>query len=671
MSSLVETVSTRPVRGPAVIAVLMLITAVLETAACLAAHLPFARWCEVLRAHPVSLDVVVVRYALLPRVVVSVLSGAALGLSGLIFQNVLRNPVAEPTTLGVAAGANLALTVGSLWFPAWLAFGREWVALGGALIAVTIVLAIAWRRTLSPLTVILGGLVVTLCSGAFSSLLMLFFGDSLGSLFIWQSGMLDQNDWSTVTYLVPRLAAAFAIAALMIRPLAMLEMGDETARSLGLPVRTIRALAMVLASALAAVVVSGVGVIGFIGLAGPALARLAGARTLRSRIAWAPAIAACMLWISDQTVQLAGIVTTEIPTGTATALLGGPLLLWLLPRLKSVPATARDFASHAPVVTPRAAQIAAALLLFVVSIWMAADVARTASGWHVDDWDTLRPLLSLRLPRVGGALAAGAMLAIAGVLMQRMTGNPMASPEVLGISSGASLGLVVLLFVSASPGNLEQLVFAFTGALATLSLMFALGRCNGFSPERLVLAGVAVATVFSGLAALLVSAGDPRMALLQAWMSGSTYRVEPSDAFVALAVAALGCCALPLFTRTLDILPLGDATVRSLGVDIGLHRRWLLLLASVLTAASTLIVGPISFVGLMGPHLARLLGLRRAVAQACGGALIGATLLVIADWLGRNVLFPDQVPAGLFATFIGGPYFLFLMYWQRSGPRGS
>lgn len=666
MASLVEADRTPRTAGPAMFAMLMLLVAVIETAACMAAHLPVARWGEVLQAHPASLDVVVIRYALLPRLAVSVLSGAALGLSGLIFQYVLRNPVAEPTTLGVAAGASLALTLASLWFPAWLLFGREWIALAGALVAVAIVLAIAWRRALSPLTVILGGLVVTLCSGAFASMLTLFFGDSLGSLFIWQSGMLDQNDWSAVTYLLPRLAIGFVIVALMIRPLAMLEMGDETARSLGLPVRAIRAVAMVLGAALAAVVVSAVGVIGFIGLAGPALARLAGARTLQSRIVWAPVIAACLLWISDQTVQLAGLFTTEIPTGTATALLGGPLLLWLLPRLKGQALAPPESAPHAPATVSRSGQIAAALLLLAVSLWLASDFNRSAAGWHFAAWDALRPLLSIRLPRVGGALAAGAMLAVAGVLMQRMTGNPMASPEVLGISSGASLGLVVLLFMTGSPGKLEQLICAFAGALATLSLMFALGRRSGFSPERLVLAGIAVTTVFSGLAALLVSAGDPRMALLQAWMSGSTYRVEPPDAFVALAVAALGCVALPLFTRTLEILPLGDATVRSLGFNIGVHRLLLLMLAAVLTAASTLIIGPISFIGLMGPHLARMLGFRRAVAQALGGALVGATLLVMADWLGRNVMFPDQVPAGLFATFIGGPYFLWLMYRQRS-----
>jgi iron complex transport system permease protein len=666
MASLIDMHRPRRAHGPATLTLILLGIAVLETLCLLQSHLPISRWAALLQAHPADLDVVVVRYAVLPRLVVALLSGGALGLSGLLFQYVLRNPVAEPTTLGVAAGASLALTVVAIWFPAAAVFGREWIALAGALAAVALVLAISWGRALSPLTLILSGLVVTLCAGAFSSVLMLIFGDSLGALFIWQSGALDQNDWRVAMFLWPRVLGAVVLIGLLARPLAMLEMGDETARSLGLPVRTIRGAAMVLAAALAAFVVSAVGVLGFIGLAGPALARLAGARTLRSRLLWAPVISACLLWIADEGVQLIGLITTEVPTGIATALLGGPLLLWLLPRLKGDTLVSPDI-GHRP--TARIAQswhVMVACVVLVAAVCLAADFNHEPSGWHFASWEALQPLLSFRAPRIVGALAAGTMLAVAGVLMQRMTANPMASPEILGISSGASLGLVLLLLFVASPDKIAQLIAAFAGAFATLSLMFALGRRNGFSPERLVLAGIAVTTVFSGFAALLIASGDPRMALLQSWMSGSTYRVEPADAAVALGVAVAGCAVLPFFTRSLDILPLGDAMAGSLGVDVGRQRKLLLLLTAALTAAATLIVGPISFVGLMGPHIARMLGFRRPIVQALGGALVGALLLVFADWLGRNVMFPYQVPAGLFATFIGGPYFLVLMWKQRS-----
>lgn len=666
MASLTGTQPNHRAAGPAALSLILFAIAAIETVWLLSCRLPISQWSDLLQTHPTDLNLIVVRYAILPRLVVALASGAALGLSGLIFQYVLRNPVAEPTTLGVAAGASVSLTVVAIWFPWALAFGREWVALAGALGAVALVLAISWGRALSPLTLILSGLVITLCAGAVSSVLTLIFGDSLVSVFIWQSGALNQNDWSGARFLLPRLATCIVLAGLLARPLAMLEMGDVTARSLGLPVRAIRGAAMVLGAALAAFVVAAVGILGFIGLAGPALARLAGARTLAARLVWAPVISACLLWIADQSVQLIGLVTTELPTGTATALLGGPLLLWLLPRLKGDTLGSADLAHRVTARGARTWQVIAGAVLLVLCAWLALDFNHEPAGWRFASWDALQPLLPFRAPRVGGALAAGAMLAIAGVLMQRMTANPMASPEVLGISSGASLGLVLLLLFVASPDKLAQLAAAFAGALATLSLMFALGRRNGFSPERLVLAGIAVTTVFSGFASLLMASGDPRMQVLQAWLAGSTYRVEPLDAIVALTVAVAGCAVLPLFARPLDMLPLGDGTARSLGVDVPRQRKLLLMLTAVLTAAATLIVGPISFVGLMGPHLAQMLGFRRPVAQALGGALVGAALLVIADWLGRNVLFPYQVPTGLFATFIGGPYFLVLMWRQRS-----
>ncbi|MBN3724637.1 Fe(3+)-hydroxamate ABC transporter permease FhuB [Burkholderia sp. Ac-20379] len=666
MASLIEAPLSRRAVSPALLALVLALIAAIETVWLLSLRLPASQWAMLLQAHPVDLQAVVVRYAILPRLAVALMSGAALGLSGLIFQYVLRNPVAEPTTLGVAAGASLALTLAAIWFPWMLAFGREWVALGGALAAVALVLAIAWGRALSPLTLILAGLVVTLCAGSISSVMQLIFGESLISIFIWQSGALNQNDWSTVHFLLPRLAGGFVLAGLLARPLAMLEMGDVTARSLGLPVRAIRGAAMVLGAALAACVVSAVGILGFIGLAGPALARLTGARTLAARLVWAPVLSACLLWIADQTVQLAGTITTEVPTGTATALLGGPLLLWLLPRLKSETLASPDLAHRVTARGAHAWQVIVCVALLAVCAWLSLDFNHDTAGWRFASLDALRPLLPLRAPRMAGALAAGAMLAVAGVLMQRMTANPMASPEILGISSGASLGLVLLLLFVASPDKFAQLAAAFAGSLATLSLMFALGRRNGFSPERLVLAGIAVTTVFSGFASLLMMSGDPRMQILQSWLAGSTYRVEPLDALVAIAVAVAGCLVLPLFTRSLDMLPLGDGTARALGVDVARQRKLMLMLTAVLTAAATLIVGPISFVGLMGPHLAQLLGFRRPVPQALGGALVGALLLVIADWLGRNVLFPYQVPAGLFATFIGGPYFLVLMWRQRS-----
>ncbi|RUT99012.1 iron chelate uptake ABC transporter family permease subunit, partial [Mesorhizobium sp. M7A.T.Ca.TU.009.02.1.1] len=203
------------------------------------------------------------------------------------------------------------------------------------------------------------------------------------------------------------------------------------------------------------------------------------------------------------------------------------------------------------------------------------------------------------------------------------------------------------------------------GALLALAIVVLVGRRNALSPERLLLAGVAVATVASAFAALLLASGDPRMDFLLAWLSGSTYRATPTDAFTAATVAVTVLALAPLTARWLDILPLGETAARGLGLRLGRVRATLLALTALATATATLVIGPLSFVGLMAPHLARMLGFRRAVPQLLASAMTGGLILVAADWAGRTLIFPWQVPAGLIAAFVGGPYFMALMWKGR------
>lgn len=257
--------------------------------------------------------------------------------------------------------------------------------------------------------------------------------------------------------------------------------------------------------------------------------------------------------------------------------------------------------------------------------------------------------------------AAGAMLALAGALMQRVTGKAMASPEVLGISTVAGLGAMIGFLFLDDAGGAAQLGSAMLGALLALLVMLALGARAAFAPERMLLPGIGLATVFGALVSLLTATGDPRLSPLLSWMAGSTYHVTAGQAVASagLAVAITVFSLLPV--RWLAILPLGEHTARSLGIGLGGARLAILLVCALATAAATLIVGPLSFVGLMAPHIARMAGLRRVVPHAVGSALLGALVMVMADWLGRNLLFRSQHPAGLPVTLVGGPYFMWQM----------
>ncbi len=604
-------------------------------------------------------QMLMVYYSLLPRLAVSVLAGCALGLSGAILQRLLRNPLAEPSTLGVSAGAYLALAVVALIAPGLAAGAPELISFAGALAALGAVLALSWRNGLSPVTVTLSGLIVSLYCAAVSSVLTLFYQDFLVGQIMWGAGFLDQQDWSAVQYLGPRLVVASLAAVLLLRPLSIMALGDENARSLGLPLAAYRLLALAVAAALAALATSAVGIIGFIGLAAPMLARAAGARTGGSLFFWSGLMGALLLGLADQMVQSLPVTFRVFPTGAVTGLLGAPLLFLLIRRLKMLapqsagPHHARRLAHPYPMLA-----ILAGLTL--LAAWLALGAGRGTEGWSFTALPSTE-LLGWRAPRALAAFCGGAMLALAGAIMQRTTGNPMASPEILGVSSGAILGVICATLMLADPTRPTQIAAGGIGAFTVLALIRLLARQPGFSGDRLLLIGIALGSVSSFITAVLMVSQDPRLNQLLVWLSGSTYAVSAGEALLAAGLLAAGLACVPLVRRWLDLLPLGAAQASALGMRMNASRNALFVLASVLTAGATMLVGPLSFAGLMGPHLARLAGFQRAATHLFASALAGGLILLVADWTGRNIIFPFQVPAGLLAALVGGPFLLYLI----------
>jgi ABC-type Fe3+-siderophore transport system permease subunit len=627
-------------------------------------HLPQEQWLQALWQPDVdNIDQMVFHFSLLPRLAIALLAGAGLGLVGLLFQQVLRNPLAEPTTLGVASGAQLGITVATLWALPGGQLTQHMAALIGALLIGLLVFGIAWGKRLSPVTLILAGLVMSLYCGAVNQIFAIFKHDQLQNLFLWSTGSLSQQDWSNVTFLLPRLLAGFLLALLLRRPLTLLGLDDGVARNLGMALSLVRLAALGLAIVLSAMLVNAVGIVAFIALFSPLLAKLLGARRLLSRMLLAPLIGALLLWLADQCVIWLADNWREVSTGTLTALTGAPILLWLLPRLRTaaVPPPLNQ-AERAPLERQHVLLWAlAALGILLLLAVTALALGRDAQGWQWASGELWHQLQPWRAPRMTAALAAGVMLGVAGTLIQRLTGNAMASPEVLGISSGAACGVVLMLFLVPGDAFGWLLPAGSLGAAATLLLIMLVSGRGGFSPERMLLAGVAIGTAFTTLLAMLLASGDPRMAMLLSWVSGSTYNVDAPQALRTALVAVVLVGIAPLASRWLTILPLGGATARAIGIALTPVRLSLLLLAAALTAAATLTIGPLSFVGLMAPHMARMLGFRRALPQLVVAALLGGGLMLIADWCGRMAAFPNQIPAGLLATFIGAPYFVWLL----------
>ena len=629
--------------------------------------LPVAEWpAWPFRPDTMSLDQIRLAFGLMPRGVIALIAGAVLGLSGAILQVVLRNPVADPTTLGISAGAQLALVMATILAPGVLEIGRWPVAMAGAIAATALVMAIGARRAFAPVTMVIAGMLVGMTASAVATAITLARGEYLLSLVIWNGGSLVQQDWSGVRALAWVLVFGAVTAGLLARPLRVLSLGAEGARGLGLNVALVRLAAVAVAAVLAAAVSAELGLIAFVGLAAPALARTMGLRGIGPLLAVSPLIGALILSVCDGVVlSIAGQGGEMFPTGALTGLIGGPLLIWLLPRLRgSTPPGTEAAEGPAPRSRHPGRILAALALVLVVSALVLVWIGRVPGGWAVLDAESFAAFLPMRLPRLIAA-AAGAALALAGAVLQRLTANPIASPEVLGVSGGAALGYAGTVFAVAAPTAVMLGAGSMLGGALALGLVALFTARRDMPAERVLLAGIAVSAFASAVLAAIMAAGDARSWQILGWLSGSSSAVGMGAALglagmaLALWVAALGT------RRWLAVLPLGYGVAGGLGLPLRRARLVLIALAGLATGAATILVGPLSFVGLIAPHLARRMGLARPGDAVTGAALIGALLMLAADFGARMAGFPYELPLGLFASLIGAPWLIWLMMRRR------
>jgi iron complex transport system permease protein len=268
-------------------------------------------------------------------------------------------------------------------------------------------------------------------------------------------------------------------------------------------------------------------------------------------------------------------------------------------------------------------------------------------------------IVELRLPRALAAFGAGVLLALAGVLMQALLRNPLADPYVLGISGGAAVGALGVMLAGLAGFAVE--LGAASGALAAMLLVFAVAHGpGGWTTTRLLLTGVVVAAGCGAVVSLLLSLSDElRLRGMLFWLLGDFTYVRTPWSLLGLALAAIPACLLA--ARPLDALARGELQARLLGVPVRGLRIAIYVAASVLTAAAVTTAGSIGFVGLVTPHLVRLLigSSHRAVIPAA--ALAGGALLVVADLLARTIVAPRQLPVGALTALIGVPLFLLMM----------
>lgn len=272
-------------------------------------------------------------------------------------------------------------------------------------------------------------------------------------------------------------------------------------------------------------------------------------------------------------------------------------------------------------------------------------------------------VLELRLPRTLSAFATGGLLAVAGALMQVLLRNPLADPYVLGLSGGAAVG--ALFAMLAGLGGLMISGSAFAGALLATLMVFGLAHGTGsWTPSRLLLTGVVVAAGWGAVITLMLAISPAqRLPGMLYWLMGDvSYARTP---WPALAFLVLVCLLVVPLGRSLNVLARGPMQAAALGVAVRPLEWTIYILASLLTATAVTMAGSIGFVGLVVPHMLRLVlgNDQRLILPAC--ALAGGTLLVLADTLARVVIAPEQLPVGVITALLGVPTFLYLLYRSR------
>ena len=313
--------------------------------------------------------------------------------------------------------------------------------------------------------------------------------------------------------------------------------------------------------------------------------------------------------------------------------------------------------------------LAVLVLLALASFWAAlaagsipvaaADVLAALLGRDAPGADIVR---ELRLPRALAGFACGGLLALAGALMQVLLRNPLADPYILGISGGAGAGALFAIMVGLPTFGIDGLAFA--GALGAMFLVFGLAHGDGsWTQTRLLLTGVIVAAGCGALISLMLAiAPEDRLRGMLFWLTGDLGQAASAwPPMLALAIALV--LAMP-FARELNLLARGLMQAQALGVAVNRMRYAVFLLASLATAASVTTAGSIGFIGLVVPHLVRLVTGNDQRLLLPASALAGGALLMLADTLARSLIAPQQLPVGVLTALIGVPVFLFLLSRQ-------
>lgn len=528
-------------------------------------------------------------------------------------------------------------------------------ALFGAILSSLMVILLAGKQ-MEPVRVVLTGMIISLLFASMTGSLQLIFENETNGLFLWGSGTLVQLNWEGVQFAAPMILIFFGCALIISRSLDIYSLGEDVATSLGQNVRFIKLVTWTIAIVLAAVTVSVVGPIGFIGLMAPHIVRMLGVKghfwIILHSFLWGSVmlIGADVLGRFIQPGQ-------EVPVGAMTALIGGPWLLYLA--WKTAKTHQRGDRQMGGALKPLKLPLVLGVVGSLVIVVFVLALSFNGSVWTFDWMNPV--IINFRLPRVITAFIVGVMLAITGVILQGVLRNPLADASVLGVTSMGGAGAMLLLVMFPAIPVQYMPFGAIVGAGIALLIILLTSWKNNFQPMLVALMGIAISAFGSAATQVFVVKAKLAVAAALVWLSGSTYAKGWDDVQLAFILLSIFIIPAIYVTRSLDALTFGDDVASGLGLSVRQARMGAMFIGVAVSTAGVAIVGTIGFVGLVAPHIARrLVGFRHLPLLVVSG-LLGGLLLVTADFIGRIVIAPKDIPSGLVVALIGTPYLLYLL----------
>lgn len=601
----------------------------------------------------------VIRDLRFPRLVIGIIAGGALGISGALFQSLMRNPMASASTLGINAGSYFFVILFSVFFPGFDSI-PFFPALLGA-IGTAFVVMVLGKDSSNPVKMTLAGVALSLIFSSMTSALQLLFENETKGLFLWGAGSLVQNSWRGIKFSFPIVLICFLISIFIARKIDILELGDDVASSLGLNVNLYRYLGIIIGVLATSAIISVVGPIGFVGIVAPHIVKRLGIKKNSQILMTSFLVGAVVLVGADVLSRMFTGGSYELPVGAFTAIIGAPWLIYLAFK------TSKNIgkSSYGLLIQTGKKRLPFISLVIILAIVIIATFILSLGngGFDFFNSDTAEFVIAkIRLPRILTALLAGIVLAISGFLLQTVLNNTLADPSILGVTPGAALGALFAIYFLPKTSSLTISLSAFIGAIIASIVIFSISRKSKYNSTMLVLVGMAVTAICdAGLNIIIINTTVGKSASL-VWLAGSTYGSNWNNVItLVFGIVILGPISW-LICKDLDAIMLGEDVATAIGSDVLRVRVIASVIGILLASIAVSAVGTVGFIGLLSPHMARFITGIKHRKNLIITALIGGLLLLIADLVGRIVIYPSEIPSGLVVSIMGAPYFLWLLH---------